>query len=164
MTDGYVRGIAGNNVASGTVNNCYATGIVSGQQKVGGIAGYNNRSTVKGCFALSSQLKRTSGVSTDFKTITDFGGRVLMDFGGSTSSITNDYDLTAAQCLSKAEYTNANRNFTEATNDADGWVFDTTVPTWQYLPWNSAFAKFPNIVVADYRISVPQHLSSTVTL
>lgn len=87
-----------------------------------------------------------------------------MDSGGSTNSITDEYDLTATQCLSKSEYTNTNHNFTEATNDADGWVFDTTAPTWQYLPWNSAFAKFPNIVVADYRISVPQHLSSAVTL
>lgn len=173
VTDGYAGGIAGNNAASGIVSNCYATGIISGQQKVGGIAGYNYMSTVNGCFALSSQLKRTSGVSTDFKKITDFGtisyclafkGMVLMDFGGSSSSITGESDLTAAQCLSKALYTDNKRNFTEATDDADGWVFDTTIPTWQYLPWNSAFAKFPNIAVADYRISVPQHISSAVTL
>jgi hypothetical protein len=44
-----VGGVVGENY-SGTVENCYATGNVSGSEGVGGVAGYNN-GTVENCYA-----------------------------------------------------------------------------------------------------------------
>ncbi|CFX88076.1 Pectin lyase fold/virulence factor [Syntrophomonas zehnderi OL-4] len=61
---GYVGVVAGE-VSGGTVENCYATGSVSGGSAVGGLTGYVNlNSTVQNCYAASSVIGiPPSGVS-----------------------------------------------------------------------------------------------------
>jgi|GEM_PF-2558783 len=50
----YVGGVAGD-VNGGTVQNCYATGSVTGNESVGGVAGYvSYSSTVQNCYATGS--------------------------------------------------------------------------------------------------------------
>jgi hypothetical protein len=46
----YVGGVAGY-VEGGTVQNCYVTGEVSGKQQVGGVAGYAYYGTMQNCYA-----------------------------------------------------------------------------------------------------------------
>ena len=53
----YVGGIAGfNNGANSMVQNCYATGAVSGDEMIGGVVGDHQEGIVKDCVALNSSL------------------------------------------------------------------------------------------------------------
>jgi hypothetical protein len=59
-----VGGVAGDMAFNATISNCYATGVITGTDQVGGIAGRvnNNSSTVKDCAALNPMLTRTGSV------------------------------------------------------------------------------------------------------
>ncbi len=49
-SDGYVGGLVGHNY-SGSVTNCYSTGVISGTYRVGGLVGSNESGTVTQCYS-----------------------------------------------------------------------------------------------------------------
>ena len=85
-----VGGVVGNNDNSGSVENCYNTGTVSGSDRVGGVVGYNNGGTVENCY--------NTGEVTGRATV---GGVV----GYNSSSVVGDNRGNVTGCYNTGEVT-----------------------------------------------------------
>ena len=73
-----VGGVVGSSNTSSTVQNCYNTGIVSGNANVGGVVGYNYEGTVQNCYNMGAV--RSDGTA---------GGVVGLNWGGLVTNCHN---------------------------------------------------------------------------
>ena len=71
----YIGGLVGFSFENSSISNCYSTGSVIGEVKVGGLVGTHSQSTVSRCYS-------TGSVTGD----EDFGGLVGFDDGASVNS------------------------------------------------------------------------------
>jgi type II secretion system protein G len=51
---GYIGGLVGYNSSNATIKNSYATGEVTGNDRTGGLAGYNYSGTIEDCYAIGN--------------------------------------------------------------------------------------------------------------
>ncbi|MCL2638046.1 MAG: hypothetical protein FWD48_06695 [Oscillospiraceae bacterium] len=124
---GTAGGIVGENNSSGIIRYCYATGTISGIERVGGIVGYN-AGTIINCAALNTSLVRIgTGTATSF-------GRVVGTTVVSTGTLANNYGLTAMPIPVSISGTLTNNHGASQTfNTATRWT-DTT--RWDGAPWD----------------------------
>jgi len=132
-----VGGVVGYN-EEGTVQNCYATGDITGVDHVGGVVGYNVSSTVQRCVALNTTI---TGSGTGFGRVVGFA---------TTGLLLTNYANQDMNILGGGSFTNPSNILVllSATQSPDWWATSpgvwsgvwgmTDTAPWQ---WNSTEAR-----------------------
>jgi hypothetical protein len=89
-----VGGMSG--TSSNSFNNCFVTGVVSGDANVGGFVGYQNIGSIKNCYSRVNVIRNSGSAST-------FGG--FAGFSRQTSVIENCYSTGSVVYLGEANPT-----------------------------------------------------------
>ncbi|MCL2738267.1 MAG: hypothetical protein FWE30_02355, partial [Bacteroidales bacterium] len=128
----------------GSISNCYATGNISGNDRVGGVAGYIvASSSISNCAAFNPSITRTSGTGTYF-------GRVVGFVVGTLTGNVARADMTAIGGFAFAGlYTadgfnglDVNATTLQTTYTGLGWLFNDSTPAG---PWIWDTAGFPKL-------------------
>ena len=126
-----VGGVIGYNGSSGSVNNCYATGIVTGNNTTGGVVGYNRDSGAKAenCVALNPSILRGAAGDSNFKRV------VGMNYLGAATS--NNYARGNMLVLGVT---------VTSVNTADTNGADISSTDWGSLAWWTGTAQFSSAI------------------
>jgi hypothetical protein len=166
-----VGGLAGMNYASSIIN-CYATGSVSGSDKVGGLVGRTyHGSSINYCFSAGQTIGSTNvgglvgGNDSDSNTLNSFWD---IQTSGQTTSAAGT-GQTTAQMKTLSTFTSAGWDFTnETTNGTDDYwrmcVDGVNYPqlNWQYAQYGD-FACPDGVSMEDLTYFVGRWLESDCT-
>jgi len=148
-------GIAGHNY--GTVENCYATGAISGTNNVGGIVGFSS-GTVSNCAALNPSVnKEGSGGGTDFGRVAGCNEGTLgvnrayenmtttypSGFGTIGIGTINGANITAAYAKTSACYTDVGMEWNFTTI----WKMGTAPYNLPVLQWQTTMPAMPEHLI-----------------
>jgi hypothetical protein len=164
---GFAGGIAGNISNGGKVTNCYATGEISGQGNIGGIAGgiTGAGSSITGSVALNSKVA-TSGVGLNL------AGRIVgsNNLNGATLSENAAFDGMAVEGTTPETGTASNRqglNLTKANAKLQN-TYSGSPRSWRFgsneaNPWKWGGTSYPLPLLWHYdfnanSMTLPTHL------